>query len=73
MSSHEPVALDTAKEIRELEAAGYGRNTISYMTGINSSTVRNVLEGIHQAYDEKLTSRQRSDLIRRAFKPVDGR
>lgn len=70
MSSHEPVALDTAAEIRELAKKGYGRNTISYMTGINASTVRNVLEDKHQTYDEKLTARQRSNLLRIAFRPM---
>lgn len=73
MSAHEPVAMDTANEIRELAAKGYGRNTISFMTGINSSTVRNILEDKHQTYDDKLTTRQVSEMLRQAFRPVDGR
>lgn len=69
MASHEPVSLDTAAEIRELATEGYGRNTISYMTGIPSSTVRNILEGIHQTFDSKLTNRQRTNLLAAAFRP----
>jgi len=70
MSAHIPVPMDAAKEIRELSDKGYGRNTISYITGVNSSTVRNILDGIHQAYDEKLTTRQMQALINHGFAPI---
>ena len=63
----EPVALDTAAEIRELDAKGFGRNTISTFTGVNASTVRNVLEGKHQTYCNKLTPRQLGQLLNRGF------
>jgi hypothetical protein len=70
MSAHEPVPKDAALEIRELGQQGYGRNQISYMTGVNSSTVRNVLDGVHKTYDEKLTTRQVQGLITRGFAPI---
>ena len=64
------VPKDTAKEINELGAQGYGRNTISYMTGINSSTVRNVLDGKNVQICEKLTTRQVSKMLCAGFRPV---
>lgn len=67
MTEHAAVPLDTAKEIHELDERGYGRNTISRMTGINSSTVRNVLDGTHQKFDNTLTVRQRQNMMLRAF------
>jgi len=37
------VPLDTIDEIRELSIQGYGRHTISSLTGIKQETVRNVI------------------------------
>jgi len=64
MSVHESVPMDAATEIRELDADGFGRNAISSITGVNASTVRNILEGKHQTFCSKLTPRQTSQLIR---------
>lgn len=73
MASHKPVPSDAATEIRELSGKGFGRNTISMMTGICSSTVRNVLDGTAVEFSEELTTRQISTMLCTAFRPVDGR
>jgi hypothetical protein len=73
MARHRPVPLDTADEIRELEGEGFGRNTISMMTGINASTVRNVLSGKAVEFNDDLTTRQVSNMLNMAFKPANGR
>ena len=67
MTTPAAVPMDTAKEIHELDEHGYGRNAISRITGINSSTVRNVLDGTHQTFDNTLTVRQRQNMMLRAF------
>ena len=70
MTAPAAVPMDTASEIHELDEYGYGRNRISHITGIPASTVRKVLNGVHQTFDNKLTVRQRQGLIMRGF---DGR
>ena len=73
MARHRPVPHDTADEIRELEADGFGRNTISMMTGINAGTVRNVLSGKAVEFCDDLTTRQRTNMLSAAFRPLNGR
>ena len=73
MSRHKPVPLDTADEIRELAADGFGRNKISMMTGIPAATVRNVLNGKAVEFTDKLSTRQLSNMLSIAFRPVNGR
>ena len=58
MTRHNPVPMDTAAEIRELDAEGLGRNSIAQHTGINASTVRNILAGTAVQFNDKLTTRQ---------------
>ena len=67
MTAHAAVPIDTAKEIHELDESGYGRNSISHITGIPATTVRNVLDGVHQKFDNTLTVRQRQNMMLRAF------
>lgn len=71
MASHKPVPRDTADEIRELDAKGFGRNTIGMITGICSSTVRNVLDGKAVEFTSKLTTRQVAGLLNGAFRPFN--
>lgn len=73
MTAHAPVPLDTAAEIRELSEEGHGRNKIGQLTGINSSTVRNVLEGKAVEFCDELTTRQVSSLLSSGFGPISGR
>jgi len=70
VSKHKPVPRDTADEIRELSAKGYGRNAIGMITGMSSATVRNVLNGTAKGFTERLTARQISSLLKGAFGPV---
>ena len=70
MARHKAVPKDTADEIIELGEKGYGRNTIAMMTGINASTVRNVLDGKNVTVCEKLTTRQISSMLAGGFRPV---
>ena len=59
----ETVPIDVAAEIRELSDNGYGSNQISALTGVNSSTVRRIVSGHHQSYDERLSTRQTQHLL----------
>ena len=70
MARHKAVPNDTADEIRELSAKGFGRNTISMMTGINAGTVRNVLDGKATEFNDNLTTRQVTDMLKAAFRPI---
>ena len=54
----EPVPIDVAKQIHELDSEGQGCNQISSITGINSSTVKRVISGEHQTYSDRLSARQ---------------
>lgn len=67
MARHRPVPHDTAEEIRELGAEGYGRNTISSITGINAGTVRAVLDDRHLTYVDALTPRQVTSMLMSGF------
>lgn len=69
MARKEPVALDTAAEIRELAAEGLGRNQISHHTGVPASTVRSVLNGNHKTFVDKLTPRQVTGMLMSGFTP----
>jgi len=69
MSKHKPVPLDVATEILELSSDGVGSNEICVITGINSSTVRNVILGDHQSYCDKLSTRQAQRLLNDCFRP----
>ena len=60
---HEPVPIDVAAEIRELSDEGIGVNQISAITGINSSTVKRVISGKHQSYNDQLSTRQAQRLL----------
>jgi hypothetical protein len=73
MAAHKPVPHDTADEIRELRAAGYGRNKIGQITGTHASTVRNVLDGKAVEFCNDLTTRQISGMLAGAFSPLRGR
>ena len=57
------VPIDTVDEIKELSSAGHGRNQISALTGINASTVRNILGDKKVEVCSNMTNRQRSDLL----------
>lgn len=57
------VPIDTVEEIKELSSAGHGRNQISALTGINASTVRDILGDKKVAVCSRMTNRQRSDLL----------
>lgn len=57
------VPIDTVNEIKELDRAGHGRNQISALTGINASTVRNILGEKNVQVCSSMTNRQRSDLL----------
>ncbi len=70
MSVHQSVPLDVAVEIRELSCDGLGRNQIGLLTGINSSTVRKIISGDHQNYNEKLSTRESQDMINQCFRPI---
>lgn len=67
MSTHNPVPLDAAEEIKELALQGVGRNQISAITGVPASTVRNILGGEFKTFTDKLTPRQVQALLNRAF------
>lgn len=69
MAAQEPVPIDKAEEIRELATQGIGRNKISQLTGINASTVRQIIEEKHQAFIDKLTPRQIQSLLNNGFRP----
>jgi citrate lyase synthetase len=68
MATQEPVPIDKAKEIRELADLGIGRNKISQLTGINASTVRQIIDNKHQTFIDKLTPRQIQNLLNNAFR-----
>lgn len=70
MSEHEPVPIDLAKQVIELSEDGIGRNQISAITGINSSTVRRIIEGKHQSYSDTLSIRQVQSMINQCFRPI---
>ena len=59
----ESVPNDVAAEIRELSDEGIGSNQISAITGINSSTVKRVISGKHQSYNDQLSTRQTQRLL----------
>lgn len=58
MTDHNPVPVDVAKHIVELSEEGYGVNQIGFITGVNSSTVRRIIQGEHQSFCNKLSARQ---------------
>ena len=62
-----PVPHDVAVEILELSDEGLGSNQISAFTGINSTTVKRVIAGIHQSYSNALSARQTQGLINAGF------
>jgi len=70
MSAHQSVPLDVAAEIRELSFDGLGRKQIGHLTGINSSTVRNIISGTYKNYSEKLSVRESQGLINQCFRPL---
>jgi len=59
----ESVPNDVAAEIRELSNDGIGSNKISAITGVNSSTVKRVISGKHQSYNDQLSTRQTQRLL----------
>ena len=65
----EEVTLDQANEIHELAGQGYGSNAIGKMVGVNSSAVKQVLQGTRVNYSTKLSARQRQALLNQAFRP----
>lgn len=61
------VSYGDAAEIRRLAAKGYGRNTIAMIVGTNASAVKEVLSGRRKTFSDKLTTRDRQQLINGAF------
>jgi len=59
------IPQDDIIKVFELDGEGYGRNTISIMTGIPSSTVRNVLEGKDVTINTRLSVRERQTYLSR--------
>ena len=59
----ESVPNDVAAEIRELSNDGIGSNKISAITGVNSSTVKRIISGLHQGYNDQLSTRQTQRLL----------
>jgi len=57
------VPLDVASEIRELSNEGLGCNKIAALTGVNSSTVKRIISGIHRSYTDRLSPRQVQTLL----------
>ena len=66
-----PVPLDVAAEIHELRERGFGINQIGADTGVNSSTVKQILNGQHKGFCDKLTTRQRQQLMNTGFQPKE--
>ncbi len=64
---HKLVPLDVAVEILELSDEGFGSNQISAFTGINSTTVKRIISGIHKSYSNALSARQTQGLINAGF------
>lgn len=60
---HKFVPLDVASEIRELSDEGLGCDKIGALTGINSSTVKRIISGIHESYTDRLSPRQVQALL----------
>lgn len=61
------ISYGDAAEIRRLDAAGYGRNTIAMIVGTNASAVKAVLNGERKTFNENLTTKDRQQLINGAF------
>lgn len=69
MNLRDEIGQDEVAQIRELDALGYGRNKIGQIVGVNSSAVRMVLDGKRVHLSDKLSTRQRQELLERAFPP----
>jgi DNA-binding NarL/FixJ family response regulator len=63
MTIHKPVPLDTVKQIIQLSKGGMGSNQIGAETGINSSTVKLIIAGSYRLYSNKLSNRERGQLM----------
>ena len=70
MSKRDDVTEDDVKRIRDLASQGFGRNSIADYIGINASAVKAVLDGQRKNISDKLSVRQRGELINRAFGPT---
>lgn len=73
MNQKDDVTEDDVKRIHALASQGFGRNSIADYIGINASAVKSVLDGQRKNISDKLSVRQRGELINRAFGPIHGR
>lgn len=69
MNCNDNLSYDQAQQIHELAGAGYGRNKIGQIVGVDSGAVRAVLLGERKAYNGKLSTRQIQALLNGAFHP----
>ncbi|KPK72266.1 MAG: hypothetical protein AMJ84_04585 [Acidithiobacillales bacterium SM23_46] len=67
------VTADDVERIKEFYSAGYGRKKIADYIGLSESSVAAVLTGERKTISDELSTRQRGDLINRAFGPPRGR
>lgn len=67
------VTADDVERIKEFHRVGYGRKKIADYIGLSESAVAAVLTGERKTISDELSTRQRGDLINRAFGPPRGR
>jgi hypothetical protein len=67
------ITPDLAEQIRELADKGHGCNWIGHLLDVNASAVKAVLQGTRVTYSNKLSTRQRQNLINSAFGSPSGR
>jgi predicted transcriptional regulator len=67
------VTADDVERIKEFHSAGYGRKKIADYIGLSEYAVKQVLSGNAALIVDQLSTRQRGDLINRAFGPPRGR
>ena len=66
------VPIDTIEQIRELQAEGFGRTNIGFITGVYAETVYNVMKGKEVDTCDVMTPRQRHKLMTRWHRANEG-
>ena len=69
MGKRSTLGEDDVARIRELHAQGWGRNRIGDYLNVNPSTVKCVLDDSRKIVSDRLSVRQRQDLLNSAFRP----
>ena len=64
------IGADDVKRIQEFSELGYGRKAIADYIGITEYAVKQVLNGNAASVVDQLSTRQRTQMLMRAFRPV---